>query len=81
MSVPAISLLGYAHNDGAPFHDAARRWWEAEVNGTERVGVPWAVSIGFVRLMTHPRVLADPTTPVTAAGYVEEWFRLPTSFP
>lgn len=26
--------------------------WESLVNGAERVGVPWAVSTGFVRLMT-----------------------------
>lgn len=81
MIVPDLNLLLYAYNDGAPFHDAARRWWEASVNGAERVGVPWAVSTGFVRLMTHPRVLADPATPTTAAGYVDEWFRVPNVIP
>lgn len=81
MIVPDLNLLVYAHNDGAPFHEAARRWWEESVNGSERVGVPWAVSTGFVRLMTHPRVLVHPATPETAAGYVEEWFRLPNVIP
>ena len=81
MIVPDLNLLLYAHNDGAPFHDAARGWWEASVNGSERVGVPWAVATGFVRLMTHPRVLEEPATPATAAAYVEEWFGLPNVIP
>ena len=40
MIVPDISLLVYAYNEAAPFHEQARRWWEGVVNGTERVGVP-----------------------------------------
>ena len=77
MIVPDINLLVYAHNDGAPYHDSARRWWEDLVNGSERVGVPWVVSTGFVRLMTHPRALVHPATPARAVDYVREWFRFP----
>ena len=61
--VPDLNLLVYAYNDAAPHHDSARRWWEGLLNGEERVGVPWVVSTGFVRLMTHPRVIARPATP------------------
>lgn len=77
MIVPDVNLLIYAHNDGTPYHTAARRWWEGLVNGEERVGIPWVVSTGFVRLMTHPRVLVNPATPTQAVDYVIEWFRLP----
>ena len=77
MIVPDLNLLVYAYADGAPHHDAARRWWEGLVNGSERVGVPWAVSVGFVRLMTHPRVVTRPATPAQAVDYVLEWFRFP----
>ena len=75
MIIPDINLLVYAHNDGAPYHEAARDWWEGLVNGSERVGVPWIVSTGFVRLMTHPRVLVQPASPDEAVDYVREWFR------
>ena len=77
MIVPDLNLLIYAHNDGTPLHDSARRWWEGLVNGTERVGVPWVVSTGFVRLMTHPKVLARPATPEEAVNYVRQWFEFP----
>ena len=74
MIVPDINLLVYAHNDGSPYHYAARLWWEGLVNGSERVGVPWVVSVGFVRLMTHPRVLVHPVPPAEAVDYIREWF-------
>ena len=77
MIVPDINLLVYAHNDEAPYHDSAKRWWEGLVNGVERVGVPWVVSTGFIRLMTHPRVLVRPATPTEAVDYVRQWFQFP----
>ena len=77
MIVPDLNLLVYAYNDGVPNHEPARRWWEDLVNGTERVGVPWVVSTGFVRLMTHPSVLVRPATATEAVDYVREWFRFP----
>ena len=81
MIVPDVNLLVYAHTDGGPYHDAAKRWWEGLVNGGERVGVPWVVSAGFVRLMTHPRVLVHPATPSEAVDYVAEFFRSPHVMP
>ena len=45
------------------------------MNGTERIGAPWAVTAGFVRLITHPSMLHDPFTPEEAVDTVEEWFR------
>ena len=75
MIIPDINLLIYAYNEGAPDHPAARRWWEDAVNGTERIGVPWVVSTGFLRLMTHPRVLASPVPVSAAIEYVRDWFR------
>ncbi len=81
MIVPDLNLLVYAYNDAAPFHDSARRWWEGLVNGTERVGVPWVVAAGFMRLLTHPSVRERPATPTQAVDYVEEWFRFPNVGP
>ena len=75
MIVPDLNLLVYAYNDGAPYHRAAKRWWEGLINGTERVGVPWIVATGFVRLMTHPAALASPVSPVDAVRHLGSWFR------
>ena len=75
MIVPDVNLLVYAYNDGAPHHEAARGWWEDLVNGSERVGIPWIVSTGFVRLMTHPRALTSPISPADAIAHVRDWLR------
>ena len=77
MIVPDVNLLLYAHVEAAPLHPSARHWWESLTNGTERVGVPWVVAIGFVRLATHPSTLVHPLSPAEAVDYVDEWFRLP----
>ena len=68
MIVPDVNLLLYAFNSGSPHYDAARRWWEGLVNGTEQVGLPWAVAISFIRLATHSRMLTPPMTTAQAIG-------------
>ncbi len=73
MIVPDINLLVYAYNGGAPHHDAARGWWEALLNGTEQVGLPWIVITGFIRVMTNPTMVAIGVTPAQAVGYVRDW--------
>ena len=81
MIVPDLNLLVYAHTSSAALHEPARRWWEDVVNGTERVGVPWLVAAGFVRLLTHPSVLDTPAAPGHAVDLIAEWFRSPSVTP
>jgi uncharacterized protein len=72
--LPDLNLIIYAHNADAAAHEAARAWWEALLNATEPVVIPWAVAIGFVRLMTHRAVLVTPMQPAIAIGHVRAWF-------
>ena len=76
MIVPDVNLLIYAHNDGVPLYTRARHWWEGLLNGTEPIGVPLVVAVGFIRLSTLPQVLSVPFSPDRAVDTVEEWFRL-----
>lgn len=66
MIIPDINILIYAHNEADPQHEPAKRWWENAINGTETIGLPWIVIGGFVRLMTHPKILESPM-PVSEA--------------
>ncbi len=75
MIVPDVNLLVYAYHEDDPNHEAAKRWWEGLVNGTEAIGVPWAVSMGFIRLMLNPRVLSSPMTSSSALGCVKTWMQ------
>ena len=75
MIVPDVNLLVFAYHEQSPNHESARQWWEGLVNGTETVGIPWAVSMGFVRLMANPRILDSPMTPSLALDHVKSWFQ------
>ncbi len=73
MIVPDINLLVYAHNGADPQHDAAKAWWEQSINGSEPIGLPWVVMGGFIRLMTHPRILETPMAVRDATACVRTW--------
>ena len=63
MIIPDINVLVFAHNRGVPEHDLARAWWEETVNGAEPIGIDWSVVLGFVRLLSSPRVALRPQAP------------------
>jgi len=67
------NLLVYAANLDAPEHDAAHAWLDDRLNGTVRVGLPWASLLAFVRLVSNPAVVRYPVTPHEAWAQVEEW--------
>jgi len=73
MIVPDINLLVYAYNAEDPSHEGAKSWWENLLNGTEPVGLSWIVISGFIRLMTHPRVLDKPMPITQATAHVSCW--------
>lgn len=73
MIIPDINLLMYAYNEAAPLHAEAEHWWASCLNGQEPVALPWIVSAGFIRLMTHPRVLEKPMLVTEAIERVGEW--------
>lgn len=77
MIIPDVNLLIYAYTAQAPHHAAARSWWERLMTDGEPIGMPWAVSLGFLRLMTHPAVLEKPMRPGPALAVVESWFERP----
>lgn len=77
MIVPDVNLLVYAYNRDAREHTKARAWWEGLLGGSDAVGLPWAVSLGFVRLMTHPAVLVKPLDPRRAVAHVRTWLDQP----
>jgi hypothetical protein len=72
--LPGLNLLVYAYNDAAPWHREARAWWEHVMSGEQPVGIPWAVTLGFVRLVTHPAVLVEPLSAPDAVRRVTAWF-------
>lgn len=77
MIIPDINLLIYAYNDQDSHHQTAKTWWETRLNGTSPVGLPWIVSAGFIRIITHPKVLRSPIENVEAIEIVKSWLDQP----
>jgi uncharacterized protein len=68
-----INVLLYATLSSAREHRACRAWLEDAFERYPRVGLPWHSLLGFVRIVTHPR-LASPAIDVAEAWeQVEDW--------
>lgn len=77
MIIPDINLLVHAYNRESPSHASARAWWEALLNGTRPVGIPWIVMLGFIRIATHRQILLRPMTAAEACARVRAWLGRP----
>lgn len=77
MIVPDINLLVHAYNEQSSVHEKARAWWEELLSDPAPVGLPWVVTLGFIRITTHPRIVANPLPAVTACAHVASWLGQP----
>ncbi|HVE63933.1 MAG TPA: type II toxin-antitoxin system VapC family toxin [Mycobacteriales bacterium] len=69
-NLPDVNVLVYAHNRAAPRHQRFRDWLEEQVNASADFGLAELVLSSFIRVVTHPRVMAVPTPLVTAFDFV-----------
>jgi toxin-antitoxin system PIN domain toxin len=74
------NLLIYSRVSSFPQHQSARAWLDANLNGTVKVGLPWSSLLGFVRLVSNPRVFERPESIQGAWQQVEEWLDCPTTW-
>ena len=67
------NLLVYAHVDSFPQHHRARNWLDDQLNGSAPVGLPWQTLLGFLRIVSSPRVLSRPEPIPEAWARVRAW--------
>ncbi len=70
-----VNLLLYATFETTKQHRATREWFEAQLNGTSRVGLPWHSLLGFLRISTNPRGFTGALTMDDAWNQVASWIR------
>ncbi len=68
-----VNLLVHASRAEAEQHNRARGWLDEQLGGHERVGLPWASALGFLRLATNARVFENPLTMQLAWQQVSIW--------
>lgn len=71
MRVLDTNLLVYAANSASPRHARAKEWLETVLTGSETVGLPWVVILGFLRITTSTRILPRPLSPAQAIAVVD----------
>lgn len=77
MILPDVNVLVHAHNADSAVHDAARRWWDRCLSGTEGVGLAWAALLGFVRVTTNRKVVVRPWPVTDVMARIQSWLELP----
>jgi uncharacterized protein len=77
MIVPDANLLLYATNRDAPLHQAARRWLEKTLSGSEPAAFSWSVILAFLRLTTRPGVFRTPLPIEDSFERVADWLDVP----
>lgn len=61
-----VNLLVYASDRGSPYHVAARAFLEERAAGREIFCIAWATAMSYLRIVTHPGILASPLHPTEA---------------
>ena len=69
MLVPDVNILVYAFRTDSVEHDVYRAWL-TDALAADRIGLTDTIVSGFVRIVTHPRIYADPTPAAAAASFV-----------
>lgn len=77
MIIPDINLLVYAYNRDAPHHAQACTWWQGLMEGSQTVGIPWVVCLGFLRLMTNRKILEKPLEASEVLSHIQAWVARP----
>jgi toxin-antitoxin system PIN domain toxin len=67
------NLLLYAHVTAFDQHARARAWLDEKLRGFEPLGLPWPSLLGFLRIVSNPRVFERPEPLKKAWQQVQEW--------
>lgn len=67
------NILVYAYVQAFQQHERARSWLDTQLNGSAPVGLPWPSLLGFLRLVTNPRVFQRPEPMARAWAQVGAW--------
>ena len=67
------NLLLYAVDATAGQHERARDWLVGQLNGAERVGLPWPSLTAFLRIVTNPRASDRALRAEEAWALVDAW--------
>ncbi|MFW0796147.1 type II toxin-antitoxin system VapC family toxin [Gordonia sp. CPCC 205515] len=69
--MPDVNILVGAFRGEDPRHPQLYSWLESVLGADEPLALTPAVVSGYVRVVTNPRIFADPTPVPTALGHID----------
>lgn len=69
--MPDVNVLVYAHRGDEATHPFYKQWMEGAVDAAEPFALSVLVAVGFVRIVTNPRMYTDPTPVSLALGIID----------
>jgi uncharacterized protein len=77
-----VNVLVYAQHSSLPQHAASRAWLDRNLAGhPQSVALPWPVLLGFVRLVTNPKVFPGGALCVADAWrQAQRWMDAPAAW-
>lgn len=79
MKLLDVNLLIYTVDEDASHHEAALRWFEQTLSGSETVAFAWHALVGFLRITTRPRGARDPWPIDSALDEIQRWLAQPVA--
>lgn len=71
MVLPDVGVLVYAFRRESPRHERYSSWLAELVSGSEELALVEGTLIGFLRIVTNPRIYADPAPSPEALAFVD----------
>ena len=56
------NILIYAFNGSSPHNGACKARLDHQLNGIQKVGLPWGSLLAFARIVTNPRIYEYPAS-------------------
>jgi len=75
--LPDVNILVQAFRSDASHHAVCRKWLDGVVNGEARYGMAPQALGGVIRIATHPRVFAEPSSLDEVLAFCEILLRQP----
>lgn len=76
-----VNVLVYAFREDMTQHQDYRRWLEERLNGDEPFALSSLVASGFLRVVTHPKIFAEPSEQEVALTFLSDLRRAPVAVP
>lgn len=74
-----VNVLVHAQRNESGEDGVARQWLEDALNAHEAVGVSELVLSAMTRIVTHPRVFAEPSRPIEAIAFADAVLEAPAA--